>query len=207
MNQRKLTISRPLDIVLSVPSHISILRVLKDVKEGLSGREIARRAGLNHQTTAASLARLENRGVIRRLGAGRNQLFRLNRDNVLVNKVLLPMLAGEQKQFILMQENLAEVVAGHCLSAVIFGSVAREEETPDSDLDIMLIVGKKTVSMQEITRKLVQTGMESWGVRVSPIMLTRAELIQRVKRNDELVYSVLNEGIVLWGQNPRALLR
>ncbi len=207
MSKRLPTIRRPLDTVLSAPSHISILRVLKDVKEGLSGREIARRAGLNHQTVALSLGRLETRRVVHRLGSGRNQLFRLNRDSNLVRKVLLPLLAAEQKQYMLLQKDLAGVVAGHCLSAAIFGSVARGEETPASDLDILLIVEKKTPVVQEIIRALVHAGMESWGIRVSPVTITRADFIRRAAEGDDLINNVLNEGVVLWGKNPRAFLR
>lgn len=207
MRTRRHIISRPLDIVLSVPSHIAILRALKDVREGLSGREIARRTGFNHQTIAESLGRLEIRGIVHRLGAGRNQLFRLNRASNLVREVLLPLLTAEQKQYILMQDDLAGVVSGHCLSAVIFGSAARGEETAASDLDILLIVEKKTPGVQEIVRALVRTGMESWGIRVSPIAITRSAFIRRATKGDDLVSNVLNEGVVLWGKNPRAFLR
>ena len=191
-----------MDVVLSSPSRISILRVLRDVKEGLSGREIARRSGMNHQTIALALERLENRGVIRRLGSGRNQLFRLNRANRLVGKVILPLLVAEQKQYLLMQEDLAGVVAGHCLSAVIFGSVARGEETQASDLDLLLIVEKKVHELQDIIRELVRRGMESWGIRVSPLIMTKTEFSRKAAQGDLLVSNVVNEGVVLYGKNP-----
>ena len=114
MKRRKNIISRPLDIIFSVPSHVSVLRALRIVKEGLSGREVARRARINHQTAADALTRLESRGIVIRLGAGNNQLFTLNRENDLVRRVILPMFEAEQKQFSLMQKDLAEIIKDHC---------------------------------------------------------------------------------------------
>lgn len=207
MKNRKSVISRPLDLVLSAPSHIAILRALKDVKEGLSGREVARRAGINHQTCAEALARLESRGIVTRIGSGYTQLFRLNRENNLFQTVIGPMLKAEREQFLLMQEDLARVVEGHCLSGVLFGSVARKEDTPESDLDVALIVERKTQKLPEVIQALVIRGMEKWGVRVSPIILTRAEFSRRANKKDPLVSDIVREGIVVYGKHPRGLVK
>lgn len=197
---------RPLDLVLGAPSHIAILRALLDIREGLSGREIARRAGINHQTCAATLVKLENRGVVRRIGSGRSQLFRLNRQNDLVRTILEPMFEEERKKFLAMQAHFAEVVKGICVSGVLFGSVSRGEETAASDYDIALIVEKKNRKVHSIVQDLVARGMQGWGVRVSPIILTRTEFIKRIRGNDPLASAILSEGITFYGKLPRGLL-
>jgi hypothetical protein len=51
---------RILDEVLAAWSHVAILRVLQDIAQGLTGREIARQAGISHQACDRALARLEN---------------------------------------------------------------------------------------------------------------------------------------------------
>jgi len=207
MRKRKNTILRPLDIIFSAPSHIAILRALKNVKEGLSGREVARRAGINHQTCADALIRLESRGVILRLGSGKTQLFRLNHNSSLVGSVILPMLAAEQNQFSLMRAALARIMNGKCISGILFGSSARGEETPESDFDIALIVEKKARNLPEVIRTLVQEGNEKWGIMISPIIMTCSEFIKRADREDPLVMDILNEGIVLYGKPPQALMK
>jgi predicted nucleotidyltransferase len=207
MKKRKNTFLRPLDIVFSAPSHVAILRALKNVKEGFSGREVARRAGINHQTCADALVRLESRGVVLRLGAGKTQLFRLNLNSSLVRSVILPMLDAEQKQFSLMRAALGLIMNEKCVSGVLFGSTARGEETPESDFDIALIVEKKNQHLPEVVRALIQEGNEKWGIRVSPIILTCSEFIKRAAREDPLVMDILNEGIVLYGKTPQALMK
>lgn len=197
---------RPLDLILGAPSHIAVLRALLDIREGLSGREVARRAGINHQTCAAALIKLENRGVVRRLGSGRSQLFRLNRQNDLVKTILEPMFEEERKKFLSMQEQLAEVVKGSCVSGVLFGSVSRGEETAASDYDIALIVEKKNSRIHSVVQYLVARGMEEWGIRVSPVVLTRAEFARRAASEDPLASAILRDGIAFYGKQPAELV-
>lgn len=207
MKKRKAIVRRPIDIVLSAPSHIAILRVLVGVKEGYSGREIARRAGINHQTCADALTKLETKGVIKRLGSGKNQLFRLNRKSNLVRTVLEPLFESESKQFLAMQEDFSRIVKEYCFSAIIYGSVAREEETVASDYDIALIVKRKNQKILPVIRKLVTRGMEKWGVRISPIVLTLNEFVKEAHKKDLLVFNIAKEGITFYGKPPRELLK
>ncbi len=207
MKKRNNIIARPLDIVFSAPSHVAILRALKNVKEGLSGREVARRAGINHQTCADALVRLESRGVVLRLGSGKNQLFRLNWNSSLIQGVILPMLEAERKEFSLMKDDLARLMEGKCVAGVLFGSTARGEETPESDFDIALIVEKNNKSIPEFIHTLVNRGIEKWGIGISPIVLTRSEFSRRADDEDPLVMDILNQGIVIYGKPLQALLK
>jgi len=43
-------IHRPLDHIFSARSQVAVLRVLLDSAHGLTGREVARQAGMNHQS-------------------------------------------------------------------------------------------------------------------------------------------------------------
>ncbi|MDD5556498.1 MAG: nucleotidyltransferase domain-containing protein [bacterium] len=196
---------RPLDFILSAPSHLAILRVLRHVREGLSGREIARRARINHQTCALSLLRLEKRGVVRRLGAGRNQLFALNRENILVREVLLPLLAAEYRIFELFRQDIARIARGRCVSAVLFGSVARGLHTATSDYDIILVVSRRSRRVSPVIREIVACGMERWGFRISPIVMSVAEFSGKSRGADRLIRSVLRDGITLFGEDLRGV--
>ncbi len=88
---------RPLDWIFSAPSNVGVLRVLKDSKQGMSGRAIAREAGFNHRAIARAVAKLETLGLIERQGSGKTQLIRLNFEHLLVKDVLLPMFADEKR--------------------------------------------------------------------------------------------------------------
>src|SRR3990172_5500890 len=139
MRPRTQALRRPLDQVFAAPSHLAVCRALLDTAEGMSGRQVAREARINHQTCAVALGRLEELGVVRRQGSGQSQLFRLNRENALVGALLIPLLKKEREVFPRIIRRIGEMVADRCLRALVFGSVARGEESRDSDLDLLFI--------------------------------------------------------------------
>ena len=74
MRVRTQAFRRPLDQVFVAASHVAVCRALQDTAEGMSGRQVARQAGINHQTCAMALSRLEDLGIVRRQGPGQTQL-------------------------------------------------------------------------------------------------------------------------------------
>ncbi|MGA2623863.1 MAG: nucleotidyltransferase domain-containing protein [Bacteroidota bacterium] len=92
------------------------------------------------------------------------------------------------------------------VSAVLFGSVARGEETPMSDLDMCCIVKKE--KQKEIVRERLDAVSSElyrkFGVKVAPVYFTVEELQKKSKSS--LVKSILSHGIVIAGKNPKDLL-
>lgn len=202
MRPRKSAFRRPLDRVFPAPSHVAILRALLDSAEGMSGRQVARLAEVNHQACAAALARLEDIGIVRRQGSGQSQLFRLNRHNGLVRDLLVPLFRGERDLFRALLSRLRHLVSGRCRRAMVFGSVARGAEETASDLDLLLVVDGAAMSRMargaaEEARKAV---WEEWGVRVNTIVLTVREVERRRQRGDPLVAAIFREGVEIAGR-------
>lgn len=197
MRSRVQALRHPLDQVFAAPSHLAILRALLDSAEGMSGRQVARQAQINHQTCAVALGRLEELGVVRRQGSGQSQLFQLNRDHRLVRDLLVPLLRQERDVFPRILRRVAELVAGRCRRALVFGSVARGEERRDSDLDLLLVTeGPHTQARtrragDEVRRVL----MAEWGLHVNPLVLTERALEHRRQREDPLIGNILREGL------------
>jgi len=190
---------RPLDQVFAVPSHLAVLRALLDAAEGMSGRQAARLAGINHQTCAVTLGRLEELGLVRRQGSGQTQLFQLNRAHLLVRHLLIPLLKQEREVFPKIIRRVGELVVGHCRRALVFGSVARGEELRASDLDLLLIAGdpREVATARRAAAEVRAALGAAWGLRVNPIVLTERAVEVRQTRRDPLVANILREGIVI----------
>lgn len=188
---------RPLDHVFAAPSHLAVLRALLDAAEGMSGRQVARLAGINHQTCAVTLGRLEELGLVRRQGSGQTQLFRLNRAHRLVQDLLRPLLQREREVFPRLLRQVGGLLSGHCRQALIFGSVARGEERRESDLDLLLVAGEaREVTDTRRAAATVRGALEEeWGLRVNPIVLTERAVAARQARKDPLIINILREGI------------
>ncbi len=71
----KMVIHKILDNVFATWSNIAVLRVLKEVKIGLSGREIAKQAGISAPTSLDALSSLENLNIVSRQRGGREHFF------------------------------------------------------------------------------------------------------------------------------------
>ena len=196
MRPRAQVFRRPLDLVFAAPSHVAILRALLDAAEGMSGRQVARLAGINHQTCALALGRLEQLGVVRRQGSGQSQFFQLNREHRLVRDLLLPLMKGEREVFPRIGRRLAELVAGRCRRALVFGSVARGEEGGDSDLDLLLVAEgpRRLTATRQAAEEVRRVLGAEWGVRVNPLVLTERAVKHRQRRQDPLISNILREG-------------
>jgi DNA-binding transcriptional ArsR family regulator len=130
-----------LDEVLSSRSHIRIVRTLQDTAQGFTGREIARSSGLTHRTCLQTLTKLEDLSVVQRQRGGRDHIFKLNRKHVIVSEGLLPLLELERKLVVRLEQVLRRHLAKQTTSIILFGSVARGDETVGSDLDVCIVTG------------------------------------------------------------------
>ena len=197
----------PLDRIFSASSHLPILRALQYSREGMSGRAIAREAFINHQACAVAVKNLEALGILRRQGSGKTQLIRLNFENHLVKNSLLPLLRQEREFSKKVKNEIAETFKGDALAITLFGSAARGQDMPGSDIDALLLVDesrKKNILNRATAYSAVF--IRQYGVRLSPVVMTIAEAKRRIKRSDPLLKNILSEGIDLLPQKLRNLL-
>ena len=187
---------RPLDWVFSTPSHIAVLRALRDSKEGMSGRAVARAAGINHQTCALALKRLEGFGLIQRQGSAQTQLLRLNFDHFLVHELLLPALRKERELMAQIRAEILDQIGKRALGARLFGSAARGDARPGSDIDLLLIVqAEQKAKIVNAARQFSSSFTKKFGIRLSPIVLTLREAKNRIQTADQLLRNILADGI------------
>src|SRR5690606_708609 len=125
----------PLDNVLGTRSKVRLLRALVPLDRPVSGREAARLAGVSRQAIR-TLDELAAVGVVNRQEAAGQHLYTFNRSNRLAPSVVA-LFDAERKRTAELFERLAGIVgeAGSVASAVVFGSAARGEAGPESDLD------------------------------------------------------------------------
>ena len=197
----------PLDRIFSVSSHIPILRALQDSREGMSGRAIAREAHINHQSCAVAIRNLEALGVLKRQGSGKTQLIRLNFDNYLVRNSLLPLLRQERELQNAVKQEIARIFQDGTLAITLFGSTARGQDMPGSDMDVLLLVDESYKSkIKNRATEYSPTFIRQYGIRLSPIIMTTAEAKRKIKNSDPLLKNILSEGTDLLPQTLRDIL-
>src|SRR5579862_8128660 len=202
-------VRRPLNTVFGAPSHIAILRSLHTTGVGLTGREIARSAGVAVQSTHDALARLAAANLVRWTQAGRAHVYHLNRDHVLFKDGIRPLLEAESAFRSQIRAVLKRALSGHVLSAALFGSVARGEDRPESDLDLLMIVerGKDREKAHERTIAVSERLRNEFGVRLSSMAYGRSEFRQQYRKGKAFFHAVVREGETLAGMDLAEVVR
>jgi predicted nucleotidyltransferase len=198
MGKKKAFIAYPLDWMFSAPSHVALLRALKDSAEGMSGRAAARAAGINHQACRQALDRLEGIGIIVRQGSGHTQLLRLNFDHALVKEALLPLFRAEKNFQALLRSSIVHCLGKDARTATLFGSAARKEDRPGSDIDLLLVAdGAKKTRLADKTMEFGRGFTKKYGIRLSPITYSASEAKVKYRSGDPLIKNILAHGIDL----------
>ena len=199
---------QPLNWVFSQAGSIAVLRALRDSREGMSGRAVARAAGMNHQTCAVAVNRLEQLGVLKRRGSGKTQLISLNAESLLVHDLLLPLLRGERDIFVRMKADISGWAGSMAVCAVLFGSVTRLEAVPGSDADLLLLTSPAAKAALTAAADEFRRGFfPRYGIRLSPVILTVREALARLKKGDPLIKNIMREGIDLGPDKLKDVLK
>jgi predicted nucleotidyltransferase len=202
-------VRRPLNAVLGAPSHIAVLRSLYTTGRGLTGREIARSSGVAVQATHDALARLAAANLVRWMQAGRAHVYELNRDHFLFKNGIQPLLEAESEFRSRIRSILKRALAGRVLSAAIFGSMARGEDRPESDLDLIMIVGhtrdreKPHDRIGVVSEKL----RKEFGVRLSSMAYGREEFRQNYMKGQSFFQTLVREAETLLGLDLAEVVR
>ncbi len=138
-------------------------------EEALHGREVARRTGLPAGTITRELTRVAAAGLLKREKRGNQQVYSANTAGVIFSEVasILRKTSGLADVLALA---LAPV-APRLSVALVFGSVARGDETAHSDIDL-LIVGD--VSFREAV-ELLYPAQSTLGREINPKVFAAAE--------------------------------
>ena len=80
---------------------------------------------------------------------------------------------------------------------ILFGSVARGEATPDSDIDILVVAATIEPLYQRLATARRSVRDLRYGRPISPLMLTPEELQERLERRDPFITEIIATGIEL----------
>ncbi|MGH8907153.1 MAG: nucleotidyltransferase domain-containing protein [Egibacteraceae bacterium] len=199
-------VSLPLS-VLAPGVRGKVLTALARATEQLSGREVARRAGVSQRGAALVLHDLEAHGLVRAHETRSAVYYWLVREHIAADLVLaLADLPATLRSFV------RERVAGWAtppLSVVLFGSTARGDGDVDSDIDLLVIrpphinedddddqwwadASDLFIGLYQLTGN--PTSMFDW----TPAKLQACR--------PEFVENVLHDSILLWGRPLHELL-
>ena len=167
-------------------ARLAVLQWLVDAEDGLHLRELERRSGLNKHGLARELHALRDAGILVSTQVGNQIIYRLNPECPIYDELRSIIrktvgLAG------VMREAL-EPFADRIELAYVYGSFARGEVRPDSDVDLM-IVG--AVSLREVSSAIRAAGRSLRRI-VNPTSYASDEYAAERRTEDSFVDRVHN---------------
>lgn len=164
-----------------------------------TGSELARAAGVTPRWAIATLTALEAEGVVQPSSCPPSVLWKVNRKHVLVDLMASLAKIDARAQQALRAELQGTIGQAKPLKALWFGSTARGEEEPGSDVDVLVVVKDAAAKRrtQEILARAAGPFYWRFGNRLAPIVLTRREFERR--RGFGFVREALSYGIWICG--------
>lgn len=175
----------------------------------MSGREIGKAVNISHVIASSSLQDLSKSGLMKMRKTGRSILYSLNKENILVRELLVPLFLKEKR---LLQSVTKTIIAPISkqkpISMVLFGSqINGEKARPDSDIDILCIVSDE-MNLKKFKQKIShsETQIEKqFGNRLSLLIMEKKEFLSRKKKNDSLILSIEKQHVLLHGKHLREI--
>lgn len=205
---------QPLDKILNNEVKVRALRIFCRAGAEMSGRQVAKMAGVAPKTAHELLQGLLREGVLFMRSVGKTYLFSLNEERAIVYKVLKPLFALEndlsRRLFDVIRGTIKKsTLNGDILSVALFGSVHDRTEQAASDVDLLVVV--KTARLKKKTEtlfsKIDERISSEWGNLISPYVNSLAEFKRKAKKKTGVVPQILKSYQLIYGDRLERLLR
>lgn len=192
---------QPLNSIFGQKTKINILRHLALYRKEAATRELARETGIAAPNILKLLKELEAENILTSKKIGNSISYSLNRANLLVKKIIWPAFNYENNLLNELGSYLAANLKLPIISIILFGSRARGEEKPKSDIDLAFIVraGDEARCEKEII-DLNPAVSASFGSSIAPIIYRAAEFSAKAKSRERLVKNIVKEGRIIYGR-------
>ncbi|MDI6888382.1 MAG: nucleotidyltransferase domain-containing protein [Methanocellales archaeon] len=187
--------------VLGSKSKIKLLRVFYDSPDReFCLDDLIRIMGHSPGTIYPSLSDLVRLRIILSRKAGRSTLYRINRRNPIVKKIVEIFSAEEGALLDAAMDFAKNVDKTDIVSIILFGSVARGEATGRSDVDVLIIYDKNPGIVKKNVNKLIDGYLEQ-DINIVPVFYSKREVEKMKKECNSFILGVEDEGRVLFGKS------
>lgn len=198
----------PLDAVLGREAHVRVLRELARHGGHLSAMTIATRSGLSKPSVLAALKELGKLELTENVGEGHIQVYRLRTDHPFAAP-LGALFEAEDRRYADVFDAIRQAVAGSpdVMAAWIFGSAARGEDRPDSDLDIALVLHRDDAGeTADRVRDALDLAAARLRFRPSVISVVADGVAEMEDSANPWWRAICDDARTVVGDNPTALL-
>lgn len=206
---------------LLTPKVISVLSTMhSNIQKWYYTRELAKLAKVSTWAVSKQFSRLVEKGMVLQREEGREKYYKLNLSNSRTRK-LCELFETEKKEGFFKEnrrlawilEDFRKRVSDFVPEAqviILFGSAARGEATPRSDIDVLVSVSnseeKKFKEVMDSVDKLANEVSGRYPGKLAPVVMMMKDFEKSLKEQKRFAVNVQEDGIVLFGQERYYLL-
>ncbi len=173
---------------------------LPDRQAGMSEREISSLVGISHMTVNRVLRDLEQWNFVSYERVGRAHVWKVNPQSYaygVLNTVKMAVDTLPQPVEALKTAILSSLPKKNLIKVILFGSVSKNDEKTDSDIDLFVLTQNKESlkSLEEALERLSIICLEKFGNRLAAYVLTEKQLQQK---KDLKLFEEIEKGIQLF---------
>ena len=204
---------QPLDAILNSEHKVRILRFFCRKGGEWIGRRIAAELSMNPVTAHKALRELHQATVLDFRRVGSHFIYSLRDGHYLVREVLRPLFEREANARARLPEVLTDrlntKLRYRIVSVAIYGSMARGQERPTSDIDLIVLVNSSRAKEQvrDALTRLGNTAMQTFGNPLALYVNTVREARQKARRGLPLFNNIRNDHQLVWGKPLQEVLR
>lgn len=200
----------PLSAVLGSEASVRVLRELALHGAELSVAVLARRTGVTPQSVRNVLGSQPISPLIRTYGQGRAASYRLDPKHPLA-RILIGLFEAEDHRARDIQNQIraaAERFDPAPLAVWMFGSVARGEDQPLSDVDLLLVVRDDSTTERDagLLRQEMDSIAGAHGITISVVPVSARDVERLARTKDPFWAELLRDALPLQGRSPEDLL-
>ena len=203
---------QPLDTALNSAAKIRILRFFCRKGGEWSGRRVASHLELNPVTAHRALRELYEATILDFRKTGNNFIYSLRRNHYLVRALLEPLFnqeAGSRDRLLeLFEQSFSSGEKRKIAAVAIYGSVARGEERPTSDIDLLMLVESEQSKrrIRDPLDRFCDRILEDFRNVPSVYVNTLPEARRKVQRKLPVFQNILRDHQLIWGKPLREAL-
>ncbi|HEY5467628.1 MAG TPA: nucleotidyltransferase domain-containing protein [Coriobacteriia bacterium] len=193
-----------IESIFGTRSRTRVLRVLHGVSVPLNTAQVARHAGLSQPAASSALAELESIGLVMSNRVGWAKVHWIVRENAYVQRIVDPVFLAQEALGDELERDLRDAFGPLCVSVVVFGSYARDEQEEDSDIDVVLVASDADAKAQVDEAATVQANFfyRRWGASLSPLIYDLAQAAALCRTAPSLFADIERDGVVVSGLWP-----
>lgn len=176
-------------VFISTSNQVVLSCLAENPGKELLPADVQLATGLSKAGTHRALKALEEQGLVVSETAGRMSFYTLNQEDMRVRqfKILKTIMTLSAR---------VEALGPFVRKVVLFGSAARGEEGPDSDLDLFIVAK----DVEEVHRRI-----NGWKlkIKVQAVIKTAVEAVA-MEKTDAVFLREVASGIVLWEEKDAA---